>query len=163
MAWVQRSGPIADALVAWLNQAGQDWNGQFSATRTWAPDDDFTQLTNLTVEAVPIQITPEELQTRGQKIQEYHTLLAFRQRYATPGNAANAAIPNAWVDGLMQTVESVANALENLEIHYENQPAGTHVYVVKQEIDLSLLPEALKGERSFLAFIEITWKEQRPR
>ena len=56
MNWTCRSGPIADALTAWLNDPTQDWHRPqpaFAAARIWAPDKTLADLAGLVVSTNP--------------------------------------------------------------------------------------------------------------
>jgi hypothetical protein len=45
----------------------------------------------------------------------------------------------------------------------ELNSTGYRVFCHKREVDLSLVGAALKEKRSFLGFLEVTWRELRAR
>lgn len=161
MAWACRAAAIADAFTTWLNDPARDWTGRFVARRTWAPDTDFADLdVELAVDVVAILEGADELISRATKQQDYTTLVVFRQRY-TPdsGPADDAGIPNGFADALCGFVESVNDQTVDVELN----ATGFRVFRLKGEVDLSFVGMALKEKRSFLAFLEITWRELRAR
>lgn len=169
MNWQCRAAAIADAWVAWLNAAGQDWQQpapQFVAERVWAIDKKLEDIDGtLYAGAVVFAEGKAEAIARNRKQQTYSGLLTLAQHYEPPAGATTTAIPNSFVDNLVGTLEYIADKLETLTATYQlnGQPANFQVWAGDREVNLSWLETSLLNNRSFLGFLEVTWSEVRPR
>jgi len=170
MNWACRAAAIADAWTNWLNDGNKDWqkpSQQFTAGREWASDKKLEEIDNTLYAGVVVFAEGKpEVVARNKKSQPYSGLLILAQHYEPPGTASTAAIPNAWIDNLVATLEAIQDALDTLTVTYQlgGQPANFQVWAKEPpELNLTWLEPALLNNRSFLGFLSVTFTEVRPR
>ncbi len=139
--------------------------------RTWAPDKTLADLagvaltqneadTQPTVEVMPAVLGQPDFITRAKKQQDYVILVVFRQHYTPPADAADARVPNAWVDNLVALVEDVGDKL--LKMQLTAQPAGFQVWAWEVETDPLCDGDALLQHGNYFGAIAVTFREERP-
>jgi len=132
---------ITEAVTDYLN--GATLSQSFIAERAYAPVHNIKDLTSIAVTVVPISVTGQNLNRRGQNLNEYVIDVAIQKRLGI-GRMTNDEV-NAVVDPLMQLGEEIqalfggTNMAGARCIDSKNEPIYASHHIDEQRVFTSVI------------------------